>query len=403
MRLRWKATIVSFSTALSLLLLMGALLGQEKSSGDPYRPLSVFSEVLSRIQSDYVEEPNFRNVTEGALHGMLESLDPHSSYLSPQEYQEYQKRQDQQAGIGAIVSKRLGYVSVITVLPNSPAEKAGLLPGDILESIDGRSTREISLAEATWLLEGAPGTKVSFSVVRERATEPKPMEITRQPIRLPEVTGQALEAGIGYIRALVFSKGTTEKIAEQIRQLRNRGAGKFILDLRDNAYGDVEEGIATANLFLRQGLISYLEGQEVPRKSYLAEEGKAVSAEPLAVLVNASSGGAAEIVASAILENKRGEVVGERTFGIGSVQKVFPLDDGSALILSVAKYFTPVGKPIPDNGVAPSVPVEEEREFVSLGGEEAEPQPEAQKPREDAPLKRAIELLSAAIEQPQAA
>ena len=403
MRLRWKVTIVSFSTALTLLLLIGVLLGQEKSSGDPYRPLSVFSEVLSRIQSDYVEEPNFRNVTEGALHGMLESLDPHSSYLSPQEYQEYQKRHEQQAGIGIIVSKRLGYVSVITVLPNSPAEKAGLLPGDILESIDGRSTRELSLAEVSWLLEGAPDTKVRIAVLRERAAEPKPMEITRQPIRLPEVTGQALEAGIGYIRAQVFTKGTTEKIADQIRQLRNRGAGKFILDLRNNAYGDVEEGIATANLFLRQGLISYLEGQEVPRKSFLAEEGKAVSAEPLAVLVNASSGGAAEIVASAILENKRGEVVGERTFGIGSVQKVFPLDDGSALILSVAKYFTPVGKAIPDNGVVPSVAVEQEREFVSLGGEEIEPPPETPKPREDAPLKRAIELLTAAAELPQAA
>ncbi|MBI4442367.1 MAG: S41 family peptidase [Acidobacteria bacterium] len=403
MRLRWKVTIVSFSTALTLLLLIGVLLGQEKTSGDPYRPLSVFSEVLSRIQSDYVEEPNFSNVTEGALHGMLESLDPHSSYLSPQEFQEYQKRHDQQAGIGVIVSKRLGYVSVITVLPNSPAEKEGLLAGDILESIDGRSTREISLAEVSWLLEGAPGSKIRFSVVRERAAEPKPMEITRQPIHLPAVTGQALEAGIGYIRAQVFSKGTTEKIADQIRQLRNRGAGKFILDLRNNAYGDLEEGIATANLFLRQGLISYLEGQEVPRKSFLAEEGKAVSAEPLAVLVNASSGGAAEIVASAILENKRGEVVGERTFGIGSVQKVFPLDDGSALILSVAKYFTPVGKAIPDNGVVPSVAVEEEREFVSLGGEETEPPPETQKPREDAPLKRAIELLTAAAELPQAA
>ncbi|MBI4465411.1 MAG: S41 family peptidase [Acidobacteria bacterium] len=402
MRLRWKITIVSFSTALTLLLLIGALLGQEKTSGDPYQPLAVLSEVLSRIQTDYVEQPNFNNVTEGALHGMLESLDPYSSYLSPEEYQEYQKKHNQEAGIGAVVSKRFGYTSIIAVLPNGPAEKAGLQAGDIVESIDGRTTREMSSSEVSWRLEGSPGTTVALSVVRERANEPKPFSLTRQVVPLPDVTAKTLDSGIGHIRVPVFPKGTSEKIAERIRQLRRSGASKLILDLRDNAYGETEEGVATANLFLRQGLIGYLEGQEFPRKSFLPDPNKTLSEESLVVLVNASTGGAAEIVASAVLDNHRGEVVGERTFGIGSVQKVFPLDDGSALILSIAKYFTPTGKAIQDTGVTPSVPVEEEREFIPLA-EEVEPPSQPQKPREDAPLKRAIELLTAPAEQPKAA
>jgi len=404
MKFRWRVAIVTFSTALSLLLLMGAVLGQEKTSPDPYRPLAVLSEVLARIESDYVEDPNFTQVTEGALHGMLESLDPYSSYLTPQEYEAYQKRRQQEAGIGAVVSKRFGYVSLVTVFPGSPADQAGLRAGDVIESIEGRTTREMSLVEVNSQLEGAKGSAVRLSVVRERASEPKPLTLTRQVTVLPEVEGRLLDSDIGYIRVAAFPEGTSEKIADWVRQLRRRGAARFIVDLRDNAYGEVEEGVKTANLFLRRGLISYLEGQQFPRKSFVADSGKTASEEPLAVLVNASTGGAAEIVAAAMLDNHRGGVVGERTYGIGSVQKLIPLDDGSALLLSVAKYFTPTGTEIQENGVAPSVPVEQEREFVALpeGGEPVIP-PKSKKPEEDTLLQRAIEWLRAQQNQPKAA
>jgi carboxyl-terminal processing protease len=399
---RWKVALVSFSTLLSLFLLVGALLGQEKTTKEPYPQLAVLSEVLSRIQTDYVEEPNFGKVTNGALHSMLESLDPNSSYLSPEEYKSYQKKHDSGASIDAVVSKRMGFLSIVATLPGGAAQKAGLENGDVIEAIEGRSTREMPLAEVVQELEGANGSTVSLSIVRERVPDPMAVQVKRAPVVLPDATARMLEAGIGYLRVQALPKGETQKVAARIQELRKEGAKKFILDLRDDATGETEEGVATANLFLSKGLIAFVSGQQYPRKDFLADASKAMAQEPLAVLVNSATGGAAEIVAAAIMENNhRGAVVGERTFGIGSVQKVIPLDDGSALILSVAKYYTPGGKPIPEAGVTPSVPVVEERESgpISEGAAPAEPKP----PSEDVPLKRAIELLSSPASQSTAA
>ncbi len=402
MKVRGKITIVGFSTVLSVLLIIGVLLGQEKAPQEPYRPLAVLSEVLARIQSDYVEDPNFSKVTEGALHGLLESLDPYSSYLTPAEYTEYQKKRPGEASPGMIVSKKFGFVNIVNVLPNGPAQKASLQPGDIIESIDRKSTRDMALAEVISALEGPVGSKVTLSIVRERATEPKPVELIRAVVGLPDVSGRLMESGIGYVRVEAFPKGVTQKIAAKIQDLRKNGARKFILDLRDNAAGEIEEGASTANLFISRGLIGYVEGQQYPRRSFLADSTKTIAQEPLSVLVNSFTGGAAEIVASAVMENNRGDVIGEKSYGIGSIQKVIPLDDGSALILSIAKYFTPGGKEIQENGVSPNVPVEEDRDVVPLAGDESTA-PETRKPREDAPLKKAIELLAAQETQPQAA
>lgn len=399
---RWKLVFVSFSTVLSLLLLVGALLGQEKTSKEPYPQLAVLSEVLSRIQTDYVEDPNFGKVTNGALHGLLESLDPYSSYLTPQEYKEYEKKHDTEASIGVVVSKRVGFVSIVTAMPGGPAQKAGLQPGDIIESVDNRSTRDMSLAEVVNRLAGSPGSAVAVSIVRERASEPKLIHLKRATVVPPSAFGRLLDSGIGYLRVQSLPKGETQKIAARIQELRREGAKKFVLDLRDNAFGEIEEGVSTANLFISKGLIGYLSGQQYPRKSFLAEPSKAVAQEPLVVIVNQSTGGAAEIVAAAMLDNRRAEVVGERTFGIGSIQKLIPLDDGSALILSIAKYYTPTGKQIQENGVTPTVPVEEEREFVPLAGDTITPT-EPKKPTEDAPLKRALQLLGSEESMPKAA
>ena len=405
MRDRGKFIVVSFSTALALVLLFGALRGQDSdSSKEPYRPLAVLSEVLARIQSDYVEDANFGKVTEGALHGLIESLDPYSSYLSPEEYQNYQKRGKGEGSLGMVVSKRFGFVSIVTTVPNGPADRAGLQASDVIESIDGKSSREMSIAEVTGKLSGDPGTTVKLAVVRERAGEPKPFELRREVVPLPDVTGKIVAPGIGYVRVEALPSGETRKIGARIEELRRNGAAKFILDLRGNASGEMEEGIATANLFLRRGLIGYLSGQQHPRENFLADASKAVADEPVAVLVNNATGGAAELVASAILESHRGDVVGERTFGIGSVQQIIPLDDGSALLLSVAKYYSPSGKQIQETGVTPNIVVEQERELVPLP-EPGQAAPRSQtppSPSEDAPLQRAIEVLSGQS-QPQAA
>ena len=406
MKERGRILIVTFSTCLTLLVLIGALLGQDKGSDEPYRPLAVLSEVLSRIQTDYVEEPSFPDVTEGALHGLVESLDPYSSYLPPEEYQEYQKGPRGEASIGAVLFKRGGLAGsiILAVVPGGAASKAGLEAGDIVEAIDGKSTQQMSYAEVLSSLEGPAGSLVILTMVRQGSSDPKPYELKREIIHLPEIEARILEPGIGYLKVLALPKGEAQKIAAKIDELRRSGAEKLILDLRDNAIGDLDEGVATANLFIRRGLITYVEGQQYPRQSYVAEESKFVAGEPLEVLVNESTGGAAELVAAAIIDNHRGDVVGARTFGMGSIQKTIPLDDGSALILSVAKYYSPVGKRIQDSGVTPTEVVLEDREVVSLEGEEEEEEaPEPTEPREDKPLKRAIELLKAQDATPQAA
>jgi carboxyl-terminal processing protease len=404
MRERGKMTVVAFSTILTIVLIIGALLGQERGSQEPYRPLAVLSEVLSRIQSDYVEDPNFDKVTEGALHGLLESLDPYSSYLTAEEYKEYQKASPGEASIGAVVSKKFGPPAVVVaVLPGSPAERAGLQSYDFIEFIDGQTTREMSYAAILARLQGLPGSTVSISVVRTGTAErePFPIKLTREVVKIPDVEARALEAGIGYLRVVAFPKGKSDQIAAQLARLRQSGATKFILDLRDNALGEMGEGVATANLFIRRGLIAYLAGQQYPRESFIADESKAVSDEPLVVLVNESTGGPAEIVAAAIQDNHRGQIVGERTLGIGSIQKVIPMDDGSALILSVAKYFSPTGEEIQAEGVTPDFIVRQEREFLSLSEQETAPEP--QQPKEDNALKRAVDLLKSADSVPQAA
>ena len=404
---RWKIVFVSFSTALALVLLVAAVLGQEKSTKEPYPQLAVLSEVLSRVQTDYVEDPNFTKVTAGALHGLLESLDPYSSYLTAAEYKAYQSKHETEASLGIVISKRVGFIAIISLLPAGPASEAGLIAGDIIDSIDGQSTREMSLAEVNFKLQGAPGSSVKLSIIRERASDPKEFELKRAHVAMPDVVSRMMASGVGYLKVLAFPKGETQKIAASIQELRKNGAKKIILDLRDNAFGDIDEGVSTANLFIEKGLIGYVKGQQYPRKDFLSDSSKAISSkEPLIVLVNTSSGGAAEIVASAVLDTHRGDVVGERTYGIGSIQKVIPLDDGTALILSVAKYFTPAGKEIQDGGVTPNYPVAEDRDIAPLS-EEEEPdnfeQPQKPKTTEDAPLKRALELLSSKDSQSKGA
>ena len=402
MRNRDKYVLVSFSTALALVLLIGALLGQDRdSSSEPYRPLGVLSEVLARIQSDYVEDANFDRVTEGALHGLLESLDPTSSYLSANEYKDYQQRIGGTASLGMVVSKKFGFATIVSTLPNSPAARAGLKANDIIESIDGQSTREtMSIAEVNSLLVGEPGSTVTLAMVKERAGEPVPTELRREVVQIPDATGRIVSPGIGYLKIEALPAGEAQKVAGRIQELRRNGAKKFILDLRGNAVGEMSEGVATANLFIQRGLLGYVSGQQYPRQDFLAEASKAVAEEPVAVLVNNSTGGAAEVVASAILETHRGDVIGERTFGIGSMQKLIQMDDGSALMLSIAKYYSPSGKELQESGVTPNIVVEEPREAASLAepGEEEEPQaaPESapRTPGEDIQLKRAIEVLS---------
>jgi len=395
-----KVTILASSLAILLFTFIGGFVHVRASSNEgPYRQLSVYSEVLSHIRGEYVEEPNIPAVTEGALHGLLESLDANSSYLSEDEYQRYKMmKTGGKADIGAAVSKRFGYADVVAVIPGGPADKAGIENSDILESIEGKSTRDMSLAEIHTMLAGEPGSNVTVAVVRPRRAEPQKMVITRDVVTIPPVEDKMLADSVGYIKVDAFPEGKSQEIAAKIRDLQKQGAKKLVLDVRNCASGEESEGIATANLFLDHGTITYLQGQKYPREAFNADPAKDVTKLPVAVLVNHGTAGPAEIVAAAILENARGDVVGDKTFGDGSIQKLIEMRDNSgALILSIAKYYSPGGKSIQDAAVTPNVLVAGEEEDAGLPDEEQPPAPEEKnvKPRnlQDDQLNKALEVL----------
>jgi carboxyl-terminal processing protease len=396
---RLKIVLLSLSIGIVVFAVSGTFTVRASSNDGAYRQLGVYSEVLSRIRSEYVEEPDIPKVTDGSLHGLLESLDANSSYLSPAEYKHYkQQKATGKGGVGATVSKRFGYAAVVSTIPGGPADKAGVDTGDIIEAIEGRSTRDLSLAEIHGQLIGEPGSHVSLSIVRARRAEPQKVTITRDVISIPGVTSKMLEDNVGYVKTDTLVKGKTQEIASKIKELQKSGAKKLILDLRNCSDGDQNEGIATANLFLDHGVITYLQGQKYSKETFNADASKKITDLPLVVMVNRGTAGAAEVVASAILENARGDLVGDKTFGMGSVQKVIDMPDGAALILSVAKYYTPGGKAIQDTAISPNIMVADEDEDAVLPDDESDTttdqdlkKKENQKPDEQ--LHRAIEVL----------
>jgi len=400
MSTKLKVTILASSLAILLFTFVGGFVNVHANSNDgAYRQLSVYSEVLSRIRGDYVEEPNISGVTEGALHGLLESLDANSSYLSAAEYKRYKAMKPEgKAEIGAYVSKRFGYADVVAVIPGGPADKAGIENGDILESIENKSTHDMSLAEIRTTLLGDTGTTVTVSVVRPRKAEPQKMVITRDVAAIPAATDKMMADNVGYIKVEGFPQGKSEEIAGKIREMQKQGAKKLVLDLRNAAGGEESEGIATANLFLDHGTITYLQGQKYPRQAFNADPGKDVTKLPVAVLVNRGTAGPAEVVAAAILENARGDVVGDKTFGDGSVQKTIEMRDGAGLILSVAKYYSPGGKSIQDVAVTPNVQIADVDDDAGLpdeDGVQTTPEEKNAKPKNtiDEQLNKALEVL----------
>jgi len=402
---RIRVTLVSVSSLLVFCVVLGGLLGKSESSSEKtYRDLGVYSEVLNRVHMDYVTEPDLKKVTDGAIRGLLEALDPYSTYFTPAEYQEYLKHPEPgPADVGIYASKRMGYATVVSVLPGSPAEKAGVRAGDLIDRVEGSATREFSVVQIQRLLAGPPGSTVKLYVVREQRGEPEPVTLTRAILNYPPVVAKMVDEGNGYLRVSTFEKGKANQIAAKLKELEASGARKIILDLRNCAGGDVQEAIDTASLFLDKGLITYLSGQRYPRQDITAHPTDSVCNLPLAVLINQSTAGPAELIASAVLGNKRGEVVGVRSFGVGVFQKTIPVGDGSALLLSVAKYYGPDGKAINDNGVTPSVVQGSSASSTDPYAEEEMQTPEQFGGKDDLQLRKAIEILTHASEPAKAA
>ncbi len=371
------------------------------STDDHYKYMGVFSEVVAKIKGDYVEEPDMKSVTLGALNGMLEAIDPFASYLNAEQYKEYLQNKDVKRGdIGLILSKKSGYVGVVGVVPNSPAAKAGLSTLDMIESIKGIATRDMPLAYASMLMEGEPGTTIELSVWRTRRPEPQTVKLTRAMLTLPPVDSKMLADQVGYIDINALSPEHVKEVAAAVQSLEKQGARKLMVDVRDCAMGSPEDGIALANLFVKQGRITYLVGQRVARQNFDADPSKAITSLPIVVLANRGTAGGAEILATAVKDNKRGEVVGERTYGDAAMRKAISMDDGGAIILSVAKYYGADGKAIQDTGVVPGTPVQEADSQVDYddNGEpivDTDQPPQKQKKLEDDPVvKKGLEILA---------
>jgi carboxyl-terminal processing protease len=334
---------------------LGHVLGRT-TDNKAYKSLVVYSEVLQKIQQDYVDEPNMHLVEAGSLHGLLESLDSESSYFTPREYAEYkQKLANSTTGeTGLNLSKRFGYIIVTSVIPDSSADKAGIRSGDIFESVAGFTTREMSVGQAKNLLAGQPGTSVKVGVIRRGKTQPESVDLSREKLPASKLQVQRIDNETIAIRFPTLDAGRADEVRAKLQEFSKQGVTKVILDLRECGRGSIPEALSTARLFVPSGNLTSLRGQTVPEQVFAADPSKVVWKGPVSILIDGTTTGPAEILAASIGNTKRGDLVGDRTFGLASEQKLITLDDGSAIILTVANYYNADGKAILEEGVAPT-------------------------------------------------
>ena len=369
--------VFGFSLCLLLVLLGGEyglrVLGADSGKDGAYRQIEVYSEVLRKIQTDYVTVPSIPDVTSGALHGLLDSLDSGSSYLSPAEYKIYSERPTGgSAQVGMMLAKRFGYATVVSAQPDSPAAKGNFKDGDVVIAIDGHSTRELPAALLNLMLEGKSGTEVTLSVIRPGKSDPDKVPLTRVDLQTPNMFVQQYDSGaIVYMKPVALSAARVDAMAARIKAMQGTSEKKILLDLRDVTSGTPADGLRLANLFLAKGTLATLSGQHFATQTFTADPKLDLTNVPLTVLVNRGTAGAAELAAAALEDNKRADIVGERTFGDESVQKTLPLPDGAAVILTIAEYASPSGKKIMQDAVTPTVTVDDGSDAQGLDSQAA--------------------------------
>src|SRR5271166_4958152 len=293
---RIKLFVASTSTCLVFVLLFGAMRGKSAAPEDTYRHLAVYTEVLSRIKSDYVEEPDMKSVTLGAVNGLLESIDPYASYLNADQYKQWLKSKDlKKADVGLVLSKKFGYVGIVDAIPGSPAAKAGLGTTDVLETINGVATRDMPLAFAQLLLEGDTGSTVELGVLRFRKPEPQKLTLTRAMVQYPPVTSKMTPEQVGVVTVQSLAGNDVKEVSAKVEDLQKQGAKRLVLDMRHCSTGTPEQGAEVANMFLDKGLITYTQGQKMPRQDVNANPAKDISKLPLAVITNRGTAGGCEV------------------------------------------------------------------------------------------------------------
>ena len=381
---RTRLWVLAVSTPIIAFAIVGGYLGRVLGAGkdDTFRQLPVFEDVISLVLNNYVEEVDVRHAMRGALKGLADGLDPDSAYLTPELVKAAEANQPAGAADIGLVVTRQYYLRVVSARDGSPGAKAGLRTGDFIRGINDKPTRDMSAFEGARLLAGAPGTKVKLLVFRGNAAEPHDIVVTRERVAGPDLTSKMANATTGYVRVVDFTKDTPSKVKQAFETLGKSGASKFIVDLRGTARGDIDDGLATARLFVPSGTLTVRQGKE--QREVIAASGSDGSLrEPVALLVSNGTAGAAEVFAAALDGNERADLVGEHTLGRAARQRLVKLPDGSGLLLSNVRYLTPKNGAIHERGLPPDVEVEQPE--VEFG---AEPPPG------DATLDKAISRLA---------
>jgi carboxyl-terminal processing protease len=390
-----KYAILLVSSVLVVYAIIGGMMGRVSAQNGSYQQLSIFTEVLRYIQNDYVDDPSMKDALTGAVRGLIESVDQNGGYLTPKElafYKDFNPQKSQ--GIGAVLARRYGYPVIVSALANGPAAKAGLGTGDIIESIEGVTTREMNIVQVESLLAAPAGKPVKLSVIRRRKADPEPLTLTREPMQVPAVETKIVD-NVAYVRVPYLGTGKAQEVKKQLDGLLKKNVAGVVLDLRATAGGEDKEGAQLANLFMDSGTIATLQGQKFEKETFSANPKEAITKVPVVAIVNQGTAGAAEITAGALADSKRGAVIGTKTFGSGSFQKILPMDDGAGLLISVAKYYTPAGTEIETNGIKPTVEVLQPSEDLFNPDDEGEVVQPAKTPgsEDDRQLKRAIEIV----------
>ena len=407
MRFKTKIAIVVFSTIIAFYAIVGSFMsksGQVVARGSQYGQLQIFDEVLSHIIRDYVDQPDLEKVRIGSLRGLAEGLDPYSAYLTPEQVKQYDPKASR-AETGLLLSKVGGYAYTVAVLKGSPADQAGIRSGDFIEYVGKVPSRDLSLYDIEQLLSGQPGTSAEVRILHQG--QGRKVTLTRAKITQPAIESKIEEAGVGYIKITTLADGKAAEVKTAVSDLVSKGAQKIVLDLRGSANGKLQEGIAVANLFTGSGTIARVLGKgDKETATFSADPSKVVFNGPLAVVIDRSTAGPAEVIAAAVRDQKRGELVGERTFGTGSDQQLFKLSDEGALLITTAKYAPATGKAFMEEPITPTVkvdrPVEAEVILPDGDDDDTEDKPEQQlqvtppkpaPPVEDVQLKKALEII----------
>jgi len=421
MSFRTKFILTLLSATLTLYTAVGGWISTraQQPANDPNAQLRIFESVLQHIQNDYVDEPNMDKVRAGALRGLAYGLDPYSTYLTPEQVKEYNAgNKDNVAGIGAELSQVASYLYVIAPMKGSPADQAGLKAGDIIEYIDNKATRDISLYDAKQFLNGGAGTEVKLRVLRANSS-PLTIAVKRGTTRAAAAEGR-MEAGrVGILRINSFADGESNEIKTRLQDLLKQGAQKIVVDLRDTAGGSLPEAVAVANLFIKDGVLAQTIGREGKAlKTFTADPKATLFTGQVVALINSGTAGAAEVVASALTERNRGQIVGEKSFGAGTEQQLFSLRGGDGLLLTTVKWASSNGKTFlgedrAHSGVTPNVEVKGQEVADAVDPDEltgndddaiakpeqgnekrdVAPAPTTKPPAEDLQLKKALELL----------